>query len=75
MSNEEWPVFRAIDDMCFLKLASPEVRVRHFVPRTRMTPSFFIRRLWWQGVSNTIYHLEFEGRFKGLDYPPGGGGF
>lgn len=64
LSNEEWPVFKAIDAMRLLKLASPGVRVRHFVPRSRMTHRFFIRRLWWQGISNTVYHLECEGRSR-----------
>lgn len=62
LSNEEWPVFTAIDARGLRKLASPAVRVRHFVPSDRMTNRFLIRRLWWQGISNTVYYLECEHR-------------
>lgn len=61
LSNEEWPVFEYIDNQNLKKWYSPAIKVEHFVPRERMTPQFFIRRLWWQGVSNTVYSLECKG--------------
>lgn len=61
LSNEEWPVFQYLDDQGFKKWYSPAIRVQHLVPVERMTIRFFIRRLWWQGVSNTIHSLEYEG--------------
>ena len=61
LSNEEWSVFQYIDEQGFKKWYSPAIRVRHLVPAERMTMRFFIRRLWWQGVSNTIHSLEYEG--------------
>ncbi|QLA14807.1 glycosyltransferase [Desulfolutivibrio sulfoxidireducens] len=64
LSNEEWPVFRAIDARGLGKLASPRVTVRHRVPAGRMTARFFFRRLWWQGVSDTVFHLECAGRSR-----------
>jgi hypothetical protein len=65
LSNEEWTVFRFIDARGLLKLASPRVRVRHVVPASRLRRGFFIRRLWWQGVSDTVFHLRLDGRDKG----------
>lgn len=61
LSNEEWPVYQYIDDQGLIKWYSPAIRVRHLVPNERMTLRFFIRRLWWQGISNTVHSLEYEG--------------
>lgn len=61
LSNEEWPVFEYLDHQNLKKWYSPAIKVDHLVTRERMTPQFFIRRLWWQGVSNTVHSLEYKG--------------
>nr|WP_275074252.1 glycosyltransferase family 2 protein [Pseudodesulfovibrio aespoeensis] len=65
LSNEEWTVFHYIDQQGLLKLSSPQVNVRHMIPPSRLMRWFFVRRLWWQGVSDTVFHLCVSGRGKG----------
>jgi len=65
LSNEEWPVFEFIDARGLKKWYSPAISVKHLVHRSRMTAVFFARRLWWQGISNTVHSLECKGT------PPG----
>jgi glycosyltransferase involved in cell wall biosynthesis len=65
LSNEEWTVFHYIDRQGLLKLSSPEVNVRHMIPPSRLIRRFFIRRLWWQGVSDTVFHMQVSGRGRG----------
>lgn len=64
LSNEEWTVFHYIDQQGLLKLSSPMVNVRHMIPPSRLIRWFFIRRLWWQGVSDTVFHLRVSCRDK-----------
>ena len=64
LSNEEWPVFQYIDSQQLKKWYSPEIKVDHLVPGERMTIRFFTRRLWWQGVSNTVHSLECKGESR-----------
>lgn len=64
LSNEEWPIFEYIDQHGFKKWYSPDIKVDHLVTAERMTIRFFLRRLWWQGVSNTVYSLECKGESR-----------
>lgn len=64
LSNEEWTVFHYIDQQNLLKLSSPQVNVHHIIPPSRLIRRFFIRRLWWQGVSDTVFQLQLDRRDK-----------
>jgi glycosyltransferase involved in cell wall biosynthesis len=64
LSNEEWPVFEYVDTHGFKKWYSPVIKVDHLVTAERMTIRFFIRRLWWQGISNTVHSLECKGKSR-----------
>ncbi len=61
LSNEEWTVFHYIDQQNLLKLSSPQVNVHHIIPPSRLIRRFFIRRLWWQGVSDTVFNSSWTG--------------
>lgn len=78
LSNGEILIERTLDTKGFMRYYHPEIFVRHHVPASRLNQSWFIRRAYWQGVSESLMHLQvknfsrsqrwFEGiyRFKQL---------
>ena len=65
LSNEEWTVYQWIDEQGLQKVVSPEASVQHIIPASRLRRRFFARRLWWQGISDTVFHLCVSGKSKG----------
>ena len=38
----------------------PEIKVSHFIPKERLTPEWFFKRNYWQGISEAIYLVVKE---------------
>jgi glycosyltransferase involved in cell wall biosynthesis len=62
LSNEEWEVFKYIDQRGFKKYYDPEICVDHMVLKSRINWRWLKSRLYWQGVSN-LYYDYFIGNF------------
>lgn len=52
LSNEEWEFFRKAAEAGFRTMYLPQVCVQHRIPASRTTPEWFIRRYFWQGISD-----------------------
>jgi hypothetical protein len=66
LSNDELRVEHALRRRGYRCWYDPEIAVAHHVPAERLTPRYFRRRYFWQGVSDA--HLLL------LDAVPGAGG-
>jgi glycosyltransferase involved in cell wall biosynthesis len=58
LSNEEWEVFKYIDQSGLKKYYDPDIYIEHTVLRSRINWKWLRSRLYWQGVSN-LYHDYF----------------
>jgi len=54
LSNEELLIQRELDGRGYARLYDPAVLVWHHVPAGRLTPEWFMRRFYWQGVSEAL---------------------
>lgn len=52
LSNEELEFFRKADQAGFRSLYIPDACVQHRIPASRTTPEWFVRRYFWQGISD-----------------------
>lgn len=52
LSNEELEFFRFADQLGMRMIYLPDVAVEHRIPAERSTPEWFVRRYYWQGISN-----------------------
>jgi len=68
LSSEEILLHQQLKQRGYRYYYHPEVAIRHHVPSFRLTKSWFIRRWYWQGVSNavTAIHLESPQTLKRL---------
>lgn len=68
LSNEEILLHQQLKQRGYRYYYHPDVAIRHRVPSFRLTKSWFIRRWYWQGVSNavTAIHLESPPTLKRL---------
>jgi glycosyltransferase involved in cell wall biosynthesis len=51
LSNEEILLIRKIETLGRRSYYQPDASVEHFVPASRLNPEWFLRRSYWQGVS------------------------
>lgn len=51
LSHEESELWTRLAARGWSNAYLPGLRVRHFTPRARMTPAWFRRRLFWEGIS------------------------
>ncbi|MEY4687756.1 MAG: hypothetical protein RIR76_1779 [Verrucomicrobiota bacterium] len=51
LSHEESELWARLAERDWSNAYLPGLRVRHFTPRARMTPAWFRRRLFWEGIS------------------------
>lgn len=54
LSNEEILVRRQLARARYVCFYHPEVAVRHHIQASRLCQSWFIRRMYWQGISESI---------------------
>ena len=66
LSNEEIHLKRQLEEAGFYALYAPEVFVRHSIPAERMTPEWFFRRYYWQGVSDSAMQQVVSPRARGF---------
>jgi len=52
LSNSEYPMQIVIQRAGYTRHYVPGMRVRHFAPAARLKPWWFVRRAFWQGVSD-----------------------
>lgn len=62
LSNGEVLFERRLDEQGYVKWYDPRILVRHHVPATRLTQSWFARRAYWQGVSDALISAEYSGQ-------------
>jgi len=58
LSNEEVLLRRQIETKGYSCFYHPEIVVWHHVPAERVTKSFLLRRLYWQGVSEALTQVH-----------------
>ncbi len=54
LSNEEPLVKHQIQNLGYVFYYDPQIKVRHHIPSTRLHPRWFLRRTYWQGISDAI---------------------
>jgi hypothetical protein len=54
LSNEELHVKHLLEASGYYTIFSADVVVQHFVPKERMSVSWFRRRFYWQGISDAL---------------------
>jgi len=55
LSNDEYELAHKIRKIGKLIFYQPDAKVWHHVPKDRLQPWFFIRRAYWQGVSDALW--------------------
>lgn len=58
LSNEDIMMLRKIEKQGRGAFYQPAARVQHFVPASRMDHKWFLRRSFWQGVSDALMDIE-----------------
>jgi glycosyltransferase involved in cell wall biosynthesis len=58
LSMEEIQVQRKLQNKGYNCFYDPEVSVKHHVPPSRLTQKWFLRRAYWQGVSNALVEIQ-----------------
>ena len=58
LSNEEILLHQQLKQRGYHYYYHPEIAIRHHVPSFRLTKSWFIRRWYWQGVSNAVTEIH-----------------
>lgn len=68
LSNEEILLIRKIEILGQRSYYQPKASVEHFVPASRMDPGWFMRRSYWQGVSEARMDIMLTkpSYFKGV---------
>jgi hypothetical protein len=61
MSNDELYVERQLVRLGHPCLYYPAMAVRHFVPGARLQRRWFVRRYFWQGVSDVVMTFSEDG--------------
>ena len=54
LSNEEIYLQKKINESGGLRLFNPEIKVMHHIPTERLTKEWFIKRYYWQGISDAV---------------------
>jgi glycosyltransferase involved in cell wall biosynthesis len=57
LSNEETLLQWRLSKYGYVCFYHPEIIVKHHIQPSRLNKSWFMRRLYWQGISNAIYQL------------------
>ncbi len=60
LSNEEWELFKCIDNKGLKKYYDPDIYVDHTVISSRINWKWIKSRLYWQGISNLYYDYYVE---------------
>ena len=60
LSMEEALVRQRLEASGFQTFYHPEIVVQHHIPAARLTKRWFIRRVYWQGVSNALVQIFRE---------------
>ncbi len=60
LSNEEYGLCKLLERDGHKTFYSPHILVRHLVKKSRLEQKWFIRRYYWQGVSNALMLLGSE---------------
>ena len=58
LSNGDTHIQREVEHHGYGCYYHPDVRVRHHVPAERLTKKWFLRRGYWQGVSNAVLRVH-----------------
>jgi glucosyl-dolichyl phosphate glucuronosyltransferase len=60
LSNEEILLQRQLRRLGYATYYDPHISVRHHIPASRLTKSWFKRRAYWQGVSNALLESHLD---------------
>ena len=60
LSNEETLLHRELNTMGYACMYHPEIIAWHHIQAYRLKKAWFIRRLYWQGVSDALVQIERE---------------
>lgn len=60
LSNEEILLWHQLKTRGYCCLYHPEVAVRHHIQASRLNQNWFVRRLYWEGVSDALLKVHLE---------------
>jgi glycosyltransferase involved in cell wall biosynthesis len=60
LSLEEIRLLRQLEERGYGCYYHPEIAVRHHIPASRLTKRWFLRRMYWEGVSEAIAWMQDE---------------
>jgi len=60
LSNEEIYLQKKISETGGLRVFNPEIKVTHRIPDARLTKEWFIKRYYWQGISDAMMQIIEE---------------
>lgn len=58
LSNEEYSLCKLLERKGHKTFYCPKASVRHLVKKSRLDQKWFIRRYYWQGISNALMFLD-----------------
>jgi glucosyl-dolichyl phosphate glucuronosyltransferase len=60
ISNEEIELIKKIKNDGFVIFYDPEITVKHLIPSSRLSPIWFRKRFFTQGISDAILYMRIE---------------
>jgi glycosyltransferase involved in cell wall biosynthesis len=60
LSNEEIYLQKKITESGGLRIFDPDIKIKHNVPKERLTKEWFIQRYYWQGISDSVMQIIEE---------------
>lgn len=69
LSNEDLLIQHRLERKGYCRFYHPQISIRHYIPASRLTKRWFIRRAYWQGVSDAKLYIRLtscstSGRFR-----------